>query len=525
MRLRLYGLLLSSVIAAAPAGAEIKLGSQANADLSRIRERAATLPEGEVILRGLERRAADAGGITPEYLREYLGFPPPGAADQPIRYRDRPLVDAAANRAQVLATVFAADLDNDGSVTREEVARVLQAGRSHGSLGDTFLKLDTDLDDRLSPEEIASGAAVAGEAIVSSRQDRIALVGELIDFNGDGQIAPAELTRAAAALTLLAAPIPGADPAVTEDTGASGEDAKPQTGCALPEASAKAEIHILTGYEGSALSNLSIGGQDRVTQTAQIEIEPGDTPLYLVLASYELVIWQVTGAVDRVERIVVQSAAGDPGIRSGAVVGLPAEKVIFVAAGVCLAGGWEDGAEGLARDALRKHLGRDATRVHADYTFASVALPSGEGGSAKRGEVDIIVSGDKRFALTEDGMVELPRTAPGEEDAAMARELERFHPGGLVTLDPATVVSAYPVEPYVVLPQQAGLAQLMEQGLIKRQGDAFLVLQPIPRFPAGLWGANSVSFVLGPGVPMPPGEPGHSSVRDANRKCLVGSCR
>jgi hypothetical protein len=40
-----------------------------------------------------------------------------------------------------------------------------------------------------------------------------------------------------------------------------------------------------------------------------------------------------------------------------------------------------------------------------------------------------------------------------------------------------------------------------------------------------LWGANSVSFVLGPGVPMPPGEPGHSSVRDANRKCLVSTCR
>ena len=64
-------------------------------------------------------------------------------------------------------------------------------------------------------------------------------------------------------------------------------------------------------------------------------------------------------------------------------------------------------------------------------------------------------------------------------------------------------MSAYPVEPYGVLPQQAGLAQLMEQGLIKRQGNAFLVLQPIPRFPAGLHGAPGVSFLLGPDLPLP----------------------
>ncbi|HOZ35327.1 MAG TPA: hypothetical protein PLM52_20830, partial [Tabrizicola sp.] len=154
------------------------------------------------------------------------------------------------------------------------------------------------------------------------------------------------------------------------------------------------------------------------------------------------------------------------------------------------------------------------------------ALPSGKtkdsGGSADG--IDLVFSGGKRFVLTEDGMEEVETPKAGEEDAAIQRELNRFHPGGVVKLDPKTVVSAYPVEPYVVLPQQAGLAQLMEQGLIKRQGNAFLVLQPIPRFPAGLHGAHSVSFVLGPDVPLPPGDPGHSSVRDANRKCLVRIC-
>ncbi|HXJ34551.1 MAG TPA: hypothetical protein VMS22_11020 [Candidatus Eisenbacteria bacterium] len=34
----------------------------------------------------------------------------------------------------------------------------------------------------------------------------------------------------------------------------------------------------------------------------------------------------------------------------------------------------------------------------------------------------------------------------------------------------------------------------------------------IPRFPAGLAGAQAVSFTLGRGVPMPAGDPGHSCV-------------
>lgn len=515
----LPAIMLSAVLAATPAATEVTLKSQAQADLDVMRTRATELADQGDMFRMLERLTRDRGGDPAAALQDLLGMG--RDAKLPIRYRDTMLANAAAQRGQVLSAILSADLDNDGTVTREEVTRVLQVGRSNGMLGDLFLKFDTNVDDRISPDELTMGVNAAGEDMGSRRGDRASIIGTLLDFDADGQITQKELDRAVAALVLQSAPIDGAAvPAPIADPAPARA-----ASCDVVAPTPGALIHVVTGYEGNALANVSIGGQDRVTETAELVIEPGDKPLYIVVASYELVIWRVTGAVDRVERIVVQSAVGSSDIRSGAVAGLPAEKVTFVAAGACLAGGWEKTANKDAAAAMRKRFGRDVAGVVADYTIASVSLPSGKGGDGPRGEVDIVVSGGKRYILTEDGMVEEPTPKVGEEDGAIARELNRFHPGGVVKIDPKTVVSAYPVEPYVVLPQQAGLAQLMEQGLIKRQGNAFLVLQPIPRFPAGLHGAHSVSFVLGPDVPLPPGDPGHSSVRDSTRACLVRMCR
>ncbi len=264
-----------------------------------------------------------------------------------------------------------------------------------------------------------------------------------------------------------------------------------------------------------------------MTQTADLVIEPGDTPLYLVLGSFELVIWRVTGAVDRVERVVVQSATGSADIRSGGVTGLPAAKVSFVASAACFPAVWDQDEGAAAAAALAPHLGRPADTAFADYTLAVLALPSRttETASGSDGEVDIIIQDGRTFILTEDGVVEAPTPEAGAGTAAIRRELTRFYPGGLVEVDAAAVVAAHPVEAYVVLPQQAGLMQLLDQGLIRRQGQRFLIARPIPRFPAGLYGAHSISFVLAPGVAVPPGDIGHSSLRDATGACLSRLCR
>jgi hypothetical protein len=94
----------------------------------------------------------------------------------------------------------------------------------------------------------------------------------------------------------------------------------------------------------------------------------------------------------------------------------------------------------------------------------------------------------------------------------------RFNPGGIVEIDPAGVVSSMPAEPYEVLPHGFGLAQLVATGALEPRGGQFFfdgyfyIASAIPRFPAGLYGAHSVTFVLGSGVPLPAGSPGHSCV-------------
>lgn len=66
--------------------------------------------------------------------------------------------------------------------------------------------------------------------------------------------------------------------------------------------------------------------------------------------------------------------------------------------------------------------------------------------------------------------------------------------------------------PYEVLPQEEGLAQLLEAGAltVNRRGE-YLIHRKI-RFPADMRGAHSEKFLLLRGVPVPDGGPGHSKV-------------
>jgi hypothetical protein len=101
---------------------------------------------------------------------------------------------------------------------------------------------------------------------------------------------------------------------------------------------------------------------------------------------------------------------------------------------------------------------------------------------------------------------------PAGYDPATWRDASRFKRGGVVEIDPAAVVAASPAAAYEVLPGQMGLARLVASGELARQNNRFKVVKPIPRFPAGLGGAEAVSFIIAKGVPAPAGSPGHSCV-------------
>jgi len=258
--------------------------------------------------------------------------------------------------------------------------------------------------------------------------------------------------------------------------------------CAMPPPGDEAEVVLFGVYEGQAVSSASVAGMDRRTGVVDIEIEPGATPLYLVMSSYEPMIWRFSGATQRVRRVALstqgRSTAGKP--YAGAT-GLSADQVGFATGVGCMGYFSEPGsfrAQQVA-EAVKRYTGRTPTIVGGHYGLVAARLPSGRGADLGQGR-------------------RRGRLAPSDVDALS---------GVLVRIDPEQVISAQKVEPYDVLPGQAGLAQLVADGSLRREGgNGFTIVKPIARYPADLNGGHAVVFRLGDGVPRPGGSPGHSCV-------------
>jgi hypothetical protein len=267
------------------------------------------------------------------------------------------------------------------------------------------------------------------------------------------------------------------------------------TTCSMP--SARDALVVVFGvYEGQALSTVALGSRDEVTGVLDVVIERGDRPLYIVLSAYAGTIWRFSGDVDRVQRVVlVAGRSADPQGWSplAGVVGLPADVVATADPERCFTYAYDPGSLKAAQVSaiVRRAVGKDPDVFGGYYDLAAVRLPSGKG-------------------------AQTPRSArvppPTGYDADLWREMLRFNPAGLVAIDPDAVVSAARVQPYDVLPQQAGLSQLVGSGDLLKVSDGLKVVRRIARFPAGLSGAHSTAFLIARGVPLPAGHPGHSAV-------------
>jgi hypothetical protein len=390
---------------------------------------------------------------------------------------------------QVEATLERFDANGDGVITVQEAAS--SAVENRVPLGErrleALLALDPNKDGRLTAEELRT---LAEHTFAS------------IDSDGDGKLSPAEFApiteRVHAAMLERMAPV-----------------------CAMPAAPAGASLVVYSAYEATAISSVAVGGVDQETNLTDVVIEPGSAPLYLVLTSYESMVWRLMGATNRVARVVVSSsqsgqrgAIGDqvtgstgmvgrivrhdagPRAPAGAssasgVVGLAAAKVSILGAN-CAHYFSSNSAESRAAIApVRRALGREPDAIVSTYSTQSVALPSG--------------------TLTKAGASPVP--TPTGFDPQMWQEAARYWPSGVVTVDPRQVVASTRVEPYKVLPSQMGLAQLIGAGAIERTPDGkFRIVRPIAHMPPSMGGAHSVSIVLADGVPMPVGSPGHSCV-------------
>jgi hypothetical protein len=259
----------------------------------------------------------------------------------------------------------------------------------------------------------------------------------------------------------------------------------------MPEALPGDQVVLFGAYDGDAVATATVVGQDEVTGTTRVVVTPGVAPLYVVLSSYNSPIWRFEGAVERVRRVVLV------GPHPQGVTGVAADHVV---------------------DLTMSVSSLDETRCF--WPFTDVQSPQAV---AARGVMERVLGTPVAvFAAGSVGAVSLPsgrtETSPPSHDVPPGFDPTEyqaaifFTPGGVVAVDPADVVPAGRAELYVVLPEGFGLAQLVASGSLEVRNGAFYIVEPIPRFPAGLYGGLSVKFVLARGVPYPPGSPGHSCV-------------
>lgn len=261
--------------------------------------------------------------------------------------------------------------------------------------------------------------------------------------------------------------------------------------CAPPAVPDAADLIVYGGYEADAISSAYVGGPDQETNLIDVQIEPGRKPLYLVLSSYESMVWRVSGATGRIAHVVVSSNHhDDSGYSASGVIGLNRTRVT-IAAPNCPYYGLSYGGSNHAGTSLLI-AGRRPDAAFKQYSASVIALPSGQFRNAPRNSA----------------------ARPAGFDPAMWEEATRYWPGGLVMVDPQKVITPAKVANYAVLPSQMGLAQLLGNGAIRRTADrnTFLIARPIVRFPPSMGGAHSVTLRLGQGVPMPAGDAGHSCV-------------
>lgn len=289
-------------------------------------------------------------------------------------------------------------------------------------------------------------------------------------------------------------------------------------GCSFPKASVDAVVLMLSTYGTGAISTSTIGSQDLVVQAGKIIVEPGQTPLYVVIVTHRAVIWQFSGDVARIERVLLSGTQNVPNGTdpksppATGVTGLPEDRVSYLPSAGCLNYFTEVPSIAAAKAAgpVRKGSGKDPAMFGSEHAVLGFTVPSGKMQMA-RGDnpTRLIIQKDAgTLRIVGDTSNIVVQSGP----RSLLDQFVSFSPGGLVKIDPANVVSSQPAERYLVLPQEAGLLQLVNSGALSvNRGGEYLIHKKM-RFPPGLDGAHAVKFLLLRDVPEPDGRPGHSEV-------------
>lgn len=417
------------------------------------------------------------------------------------------------------------DLNGDGQVTAEEFETTLFAIKPDQRATASVFRLEADSDKNGVVTYIEAARNAERRMARTSWRSKFAVDVMAFDLNGNGRVDVAEASTAIEEIAKLIE----ANPSLLRR-----KVRAKSPSCNLPRAPNGVKVVVLSGYEGDAVSTVTVNGQDQTTSVAEVTIEPGKEPLWIFATAFDPIIWKINGAIERINHFVAQPYVVRTGGHGIGVVGLKKEKVSFVPAGACMPYLTKatDGKAQIEMAKMATRIAHPVDKLIAYYSLAGVGVPSGHLARPKveRFSGTIVHAEGRRFLLTSDGVVPLQADMDGNAKNVIGIDhvtgmFKRFTPGGIVDIAPKDVVAPGKVERYEVLPQEAGLLQLMRTGALKRTKDGyFLIRKPIPRFPAGLAGAHGVKFILGKGVAMPAGGGGHSRVySEMTGECLKGA--
>ena len=392
--------------------------------------------------------------------------------------RQNPFPSDNLDRMNVIET---ADANHDGQITVQEAMgiheKVSSSGDWNRQQGTALFALDPNADGRLTSEELQTLALTAFAKF---------------DLDANGVLSPAE---AQARRQALRNEQQAENPANPEDF--------LQDRCGLPEAPAGSDVVVLGSFGSGTLSTVATAGQQSTTEVSELFIEPGTTPLYILALPFRPTIWHVTGAVDRIA--VLATGPTYPSKANVAVSGLPMERITFLPKRKCLdkvlMASLRNSAQLKSR--ISEVLKRPVIAMIAGRGMSRIGIPSGE----------IEIRRDP--AIRHSGSLKIfdAETRPASVDPMTFKQFYLLRPGGIVDIPMTDIVAPGEVMPYMILPQEAGLIQLMQDGLLERRTDgAYLIKRPFERYPTGLFGIRSVIFILPKGMPAPQGPLEHSQI-------------
>jgi len=271
--------------------------------------------------------------------------------------------------------------------------------------------------------------------------------------------------------------------------------------CPFPQISEDAKLVFLISESGGQPSMVSVSGFADMTKVSNLHI-PEDAPkMYIVAASKDPIIYNISGNIDRIENIVVKGSRDtNRKIRSlylanVGVIGIPKEKVSFLGKSCLLHNrpyGYEPVPHGLERqnkmtDRLKSRLGQPVDITLSEHQLNEVSIPNG-----------YIL--DTKIGVHKERMSTRKRIRGKWDKSYFDTDLQK-------------IISPTPPVRYEILPGKEGIKQLVREGKIKRlrsEGarNVYQVNEELPHYPVGLV-LHYYGFVFDEKTPQPDFNPGY----------------